>query len=298
TRGSMSLSQKDGGLPPDEIVQDENTILKDCERVINRYNNSNEGAMIQIALSPCSPFSVTKSLMLQTAEMAKKYCVMTHTHLAETKDEELFCKNIFGLRPIDYLEEVGWLNEKTWLAHAIHLNKNEFEKVSKAKVGLSHCASSNMILSSGVFNSLEAKNLNCKISIAVDGSASNDHSSMINELRTAFLLQRLNFGAQITHLDILNWATKGGAEVLSRNDIGTLEVGKQADIAMFKLDDIRFSGADDAICALILCGAQKADMVFVAGKLVVENGNLKYFDLEKHKYEHKKACERVKNETH
>lgn len=296
TRGSMSLSKKDGGLPPDEVVQNEDEILNDSEQVIKKYHQNYDGAMVQIALSPCSPFSVTKELMKQTAVMAQKHNVSLHTHLAETKDEENFCKKMFGLRPLDYLEDVGWLNEKTWLAHSIHFNENEFARLAKAKVGFSHCPSSNMVLSSGVFNGHLAKKLDLKVSIAVDGSASNDHSNMISELRTAFLLQRLNFGTEITHLDILNWATKGGASVLGRNDIGTLEVGKQADIAMFKMDDLRFSGADDALCALILCGAQKADKVFVAGKMVVADGELLNFDIKKHKNEHLNASTRIKNE--
>lgn len=169
TRGSMNLSQKDGGLPPDCVVQSEDDILADCERVINKYHETHDGAMIQIGLAPCSPFSVTKSIMEKTALLSEKYNVRMHTHLSETEDENKFCEKMFGCRPIDYLEQVGWLNERTWLAHAIHYTDEELARLGKAGVGMSHCPSSNMILSSGVFRSVVAEKAGCKVSIAVDG---------------------------------------------------------------------------------------------------------------------------------
>lgn len=289
TRGSMNLSKKDGGLPPDCVVQDEDVILADCERVIKKYHDAKEGAMVQIALAPCSPFSVTKSIMQKTSVLAKKYNVMMHTHLSETEDENNFCLKMFGCRPIDYLDQVGWLNDKTWLAHAIHYTDEELARLGKAGVGMSHCPSSNMILSSGVFRSIAAEKAGCKVSIAVDGSASNDHSNMIMELRQAFLLQRLHNSSKISHKNILRWGTLGGAQVLGRNDVGELKAGKQADIAMYKLDDIQFWGADEPLAALIICGAVRADKVMVAGKIKVENGHLVNVDMQKLRAEHRKA---------
>lgn len=281
TRGSMNLSQKDGGLPPDCVVQNEDDILADCERVIKKYHQSQNGAMIQIALAPCSPFSVTKSIMEKTAILSQKYQVRMHTHLSETVDENKFCEQMFGCRPIDYLEQVGWLNDRTWLAHAIHYSDEELHRLGQAGIGMSHCPSSNMILSSGVFRSVAAEKAGCNVSIAVDGSASNDHSNMLLELRQAFLLQRLHNSSQISHNDILRWGTSGGARVLGRSDIGELKIGMQADIAMFKLNDIQFWGADDPLAALIICGATRADRVYVAGKIKVENGSLVDVDMEK-----------------
>ncbi len=289
TRGSMNLSQKNGGLPPDCVVQTEDDILADCERVIKQYHQSQDGAMIQIALAPCSPFSVTKSIMEKTAVLAKKYDVMMHTHLSETEDENKFCEKMFGCRPIDYLEQVGWLNNKTWLAHAIHYTDEELFRLGRAGVGMSHCASSNMILSSGVFRSIAAEKAGCKIRIAVDGSASNDHSNMMLEMRQAFLLQRLHHSSKISHKDILRWGTIGGAQTLGRNDIGELKVGKQADIAMFKLDDIQFWGSDDPLAALIICGATRADKVMVAGNIKVDSGILVDVDMEQLRKDHRKA---------
>jgi len=289
TRGSMNLSKKDGGLPPDCVVQNEDVILADCERVIKKYHETKEGAMVQIALAPCSPFSVTKSIMQKTSVLAKKYNVMMHTHLSETEDENNFCLKMFGCRPIDYLDQVGWLNDKTWLAHAIHYTDEELARLGKAGVGMSHCPSSNMILSSGVFKSIAAEKAGCKVSIAVDGSASNDHSNMIMELRQAFLLQRLHNSSKISHKNILRWGTLGGAQVLGRNDVGELKAGKQADIAMYKLDDIQFWGADEPLAALIICGAVRADKVMVAGKIKVDNGHLVNVDMQKLRAEHRKA---------
>lgn len=289
TRGSMNLSKKDGGLPPDCVVQSEDDILADCERVINKYHETHEGAMIQIALAPCSPFSVTKSIMEKTAVLAKKHNVMMHTHLSETEDENKFCEKMFGCRPIDYLDQVGWLNDKTWLAHAIHYTDEELVRLGKAGVGMSHCASSNMILSSGVFRSIAAEKAGCKVSLAVDGSASNDHSNMMLELRQAFLLQRLHNSSAISHKNVLRWGTLGGAQTLGRNDIGELKVGKQADIAMYKLDEIQFWGADDPLAALVICGATRADKVMVAGKMKVEGGILVDVDMEQLRKDHRKA---------
>jgi len=275
TRGSMSLGEKDGGLPPQSVVQTKEQILSDSERLIKTYHDNQEGAMIQIALAPCSPFSVTTDLMIETAALAEQYDVRLHTHLAETIDEEKFCLEKFGLRTVDYLESVGWLSDRTWLAHGIHFNKQEIEKLGQNGVGICHCPTSNMMLASGICHSLELEEAGSIIGLGVDGSASNDGSNMIAELRQAMYLQRLRYGAsKITHQKVYDWATKGSAALLGRSDIGEIAVGKQADLALFKLDELRFSGSHDSLAALLLCGAQKADRVMIAGQWKVMDGKI------------------------
>lgn len=267
TRGSMSLGVDDGGLPPQSTVQDEDTILADSERLIQRYHQAGEGAMTQVALAPCSPFSVSESLMRASADLAKKHGVRLHTHLAETHDETAFCIEMFGLRPLDYLEKVGWLNDQVWLAHGIHFNDDEIRRLGEAGTGIAHCPSSNMLLASGMCPTLDLERAGSPVGLGVDGSASNDGSNMIQEVRQAFLLQRLRYRAdEITHQKVLSWATEGSARCLGRQDIGKLEVGMQADIALFKLDELRFAGAGDPLAALVLCGAHQADRVMVAGQ--------------------------------
>ena len=275
TRGSMSLGENDGGLPPQSVVQTKEQILSDSERLITTYHDNSEGSMTQIALAPCSPFSVTTDLMIETAELAEQHNVRLHTHLAETIDEENFCLEKFGLRTVDYLESVGWLSNRTWLAHGIHFNKEEIQKLGQAGVGICHCPTSNMMLASGICHSLELEDAGSTIGLGVDGSASNDGSNMIAELRQAMYLQRLRYGAsKITHQKAYNWATKGSAALLGRNDIGEIAVGKQADLALFKLDEMRFSGSHDSLAALLLCGAQKADRVMIAGNWKVVDGRI------------------------
>jgi len=275
TRGSMSLGEKDGGLPPQSVVQTKEQILSDSERLIKRYHNTDEGAMTQIALAPCSPFSVTTELMQDTAELAEQYDVRLHTHLAETIDEENFCLKKFGLRTVDYLESVGWLSERTWLAHGIHFNPEEIQKLGKSGVGICHCPSSNMMLASGICRSLELEEAGCTVGLGVDGSASNDGSNMIAELRQGMYLQRLRYGAsKITHEHVYDWASTGSAKLLGRNDIGEIDIGKQADLALFKLDELRFSGSHDPLAALLLCGAQRANRVMVAGQWRVVDGKI------------------------
>jgi 8-oxoguanine deaminase len=291
TRGSMSLGEKDGGLPPQSVVQTDDQILQDSERLINTYHQTEQGAMVQIALAPCSPFSVTTELMQETANLAKKKNVRLHTHLAETIDEENFCLQKFGLRTVDYLESVGWLSNRTWLAHGIHFNEEEVQKLGQANVGICHCPTSNMMLASGICHNLELEEAGCDIGIGVDGSASNDGSNMIAEVRQAMYLQRLRYGAsKVTHQQAYHWATKGSAKLLGRGDIGEIAVGKQADLALFKLDEMRFSGSHDPLAALLLCGAQKADRVMVAGQWRVVDGKIMGLDEAELIHRHKKSA--------
>jgi 8-oxoguanine deaminase len=268
----MSLGESDGGLPPDSVIQTEDTILRDSERVIDKYHQRHEGAMLQVALAPCSPFSVSRELMQETASLAQKKDVLMHTHLAETEDENDFCLEQYGMRPLDYLEECGWLNSRTWLAHGIFFNEQEIARLGAANVGIAHCPSSNMLLASGICPTLDLEESGCRVGLAVDGSASNDCSNMIQEARQSLLQQRLRYGAErITAEKVLGWATRGSANVFKRDDIGMLAPGKQADLAVFKLDELRFSGVGDPLAALVLCGAHKVDKLMVAGKWVIED---------------------------
>lgn len=280
TRGSMNLSQRDGGLPPDSVVQDEQTILADSERVVARYHEAGEGAMVQIALAPCSPFSVTTSLMRSTADLARRLGVRMHTHLAETEDENRFCQQLYNCRPLDYLEDCGWLNDRVWLAHGIHFNAGEMTRLSCAGTAISHCPCSNQTLASGTCPVCALEQSGVSVGIGVDGSASNDGSNLMQEVRAAFLLQRSRYGVNaVSHRDALRWATKGSAACVGRSDIGEIAVGKMADLALFKMDELRFSGSGDALAALVLCGAHRADRVMVGGRWIVESGTIPGLDL-------------------
>ena len=291
TRGSMSLGEDEGGLPPRNTIQSEDAILADCDRVIDQYHDSSEGSMLQVALAPCSPFSVTEDLMKESATLAREKKVRLHTHLAETHDENEFCLKIFGVRPVDYLERVGWMSDDVWLAHGIHFNDEEIVRLGKAGVAVTHCPSSNMILGSGQCPTLDLEKAGSPVGLGVDGSASNDCSNLIQEVRQALMLQRLRYGSEaITHFDAYRWVTKGSAKCIGRDDIGEIAVGKQADLALFKLDEARFSGSGDPLAALLLCGANKADAVMVAGEWKVRDGELTDTDLQALIAEHTAAA--------
>jgi 8-oxoguanine deaminase len=296
TRGSMNLSERDGGLPPESVVQDEETILADSERLIDRYHQRGEDAMVQIALAPCSPFNVTIALMRATAELAEQRDVRLHTHLAETEDENRYCLEKLGCRPLQYLEDCGWLGERTWLAHGIHFNGEEMVRLARAGTSISHCACSNQVLGSGGCRVCELERAGVQIGIGVDGSASNDSSNLIQEVRTAFLLQRGRYGVSaVSHRDALRWATRGSAACIGRPELGDIRVGKIADLALFKLDELRFSGAGDPLAALVLCGAHRADRVMIGGEWVVENGTIADLDVEDLVRRHSAAARRLQS---
>jgi 8-oxoguanine deaminase len=276
-RGSMSLSKKDGGLPPDSVVQTEDEILDDCQRMIERYHDPEPFAMLRIALAPCSPFSVTSDLMRESVILAEETGVLLHTHLAETEDEEAFCLRRSGMRPVDLMEDLGWLRDDVWYAHLVILNQSDIAKLAAARVGMAHCPSSNMTLGSGVAPVTEMKNTGIRIGLAVDGSASNDTSNMIREVRQAMLLQRVKYGADaLSAREALRMATIGGAEVLHREDeIGSIEVGKAADLIAFDLGDIAFAGAHaDPLAAIVHCAADRVDLALVNGEWRVRDGRL------------------------
>ena len=292
TRGSMSLGEDAGGLPPQHTVQDMDSILKDSERLIHRYHQRTDDAMINIALAPCSPFSVTPDIMRESAKLADELDVRLHTHLAETLDEENFCLEMFGMRTVDYLESVGWLNSRTWLAHGIHFNADEIQRLGQAQVGICHCPHSNMRLASGICPTLDLMHAGSTIGLGVDGSASGDASNLILEARQAMYLQRLKYGAEVITPELaLKWATQGSAQLLGREKhLGQIAEGFQADLAMYRLDDIRFSGTHDPIAALLLCGADRAEHVMVNGKWVVKAQQLVNLDLEELLVKHRQAA--------
>ncbi len=291
SRGSMNLSKKDGGLPPDEVVQDEAAILQDSERVLKLFHDPKPGAFIRIALSPCSPFSVTKPLMAATAAMAAQYDCQLHTHLSETQDEERFCLETYGLRPVDLLDATGWMSSRTWLAHGVHFSDSEIARLGKAGVGVCHCAASNMVLASGICRTKELEAAGAPIGLGVDGSASNDASNMMEALRHALMIGRLRYGAAaLTHLDVLRWGTEGSARCLGRDDIGAIALGREADLALFTLDELRFSGAHDPLAALVLCGAHRADRVLIGGVWRVIDGAPVGVDMAALRAEHRAAA--------
>jgi 8-oxoguanine deaminase len=294
-RGSMDLSTDDGGLPPPQVVQKIDTILADGERLAKTWHQRGPGAMSQVALAPCSPFSVTGDLMRETAAQAEALDLRLHTHLAETEDENEFCEQKFGSRPLDYLESLGWVSNRVWYAHGIHFNKFEMSRMGRAGCCVAHCPSSNMILGSGICPVGELEAAGVGVGLGVDGSASNDSSNMIQELRQSLLLARAGRGIDAAKFtDPIRWATVGSARCLGRDDIGRLEVGAQADLAFFKLNEPRFSGADNPLAALITCGAHKADRVLVAGTWRVLDGAIPGLDLPALMAAHNAAARRIR----
>ena len=284
SRGSMSLSNKDGGLPPDTVVQSVDDILKDSERLVNKFHDKSRFSMRQVAIAPCSPFSVTGTLMSESAKLARKLGVRLHTHLAETKDEENFTLEKFNMRPLEYMESLGWLGSDVWFAHGIHFNDDELKLLASTGTSIAHCPISNMKLSSGIAKIIQMLKLNVSVGLGVDGSASNDGSNMLEELRVAFLLHRLNSGRNApTGYDLLKIATKGSAKVLGRCDIGKLSVGMAGDLFMINLNRLELIGADlDPKSLLSTVGFKGAvDYTIVNGKVIVADGKLVNIDEEK-----------------
>lgn len=305
SRGSMSLGESKGGLPPDSVVDDEDKILADSERLIRKYHRAEPGSMIQIVLAPCSPFSVTGELMKESAILARKYGVHLHTHLAETQDEEEFCLQKFGYRPVAYMQSVDWVGRDVWYAHSVHVSQNEIELYAREGCGVAHCPSSNMRLASGIAPLQQLIKAGVKVGLGVDGSASNDGSNMMAEVRLAMLLARLKAGLDGASLSstgeeilsarqALEVGTHGGASVLGRKDIGSLETGKCADFIGYKLNHLEFAGAlHDPLAALVFCQTRPVDMNYVHGKPVVKDGQLLGLDLHKHIEKHNQASRRL-----
>ncbi|MEM7280939.1 MAG: 8-oxoguanine deaminase [Pseudomonadota bacterium] len=294
TRGSMSLGKSAGGLPPDSVVQDSDTILEESERLIGLFHQADKYAMTQIAVAPCSPFSVTDDLMRDSAALARKHKVLLHTHLAETEDENAFCLDRVGKRPLAYLQDLDWVSDDVWFAHGIHFDDAEVATLGNAGVAICHCPSSNMLLASGICRTKELEEAGCAIGLGVDGSASNDGSNMMQEVRQAFLLQRIRYGAaQVSHEDALRWGTKGGASLFKRPELGSIAKGQAADLAFFDLDELRFSGSGDPIAALVLCGAHRVRHLMVAGEWRVKDFEIPGLDLSLLKSRHRQAASRL-----
>jgi 8-oxoguanine deaminase len=292
SRGSMSLGESKGGLPPDSVVEDEEYILKDSQRVIEHYHDPNPGSFTQVVLAPCSPFSVTGNLMRESAKLARAYGVQLHTHLAETQDEEVFCQNLFGHRPVGYMQEVDWIGDDVWFAHSVHVNDEEIELYAKRGCGVAHCPSSNMRLASGIAPILQMLSGGVKVGLGVDGSASNDSSHMLAEVRQMMLAARVRAGLRGASLSDQNSpslmsarqaieiATRGSATVLGREDIGSLEPGKCADFFAVDLDALDFAGAlIDPVASLVFCAPVKATFTCVGGKWIVKEGQVTVLNL-------------------
>ncbi len=299
TRGSMNVGESRGGLPPDSVVQDEDTILADSERVIRKYHDPRPGSMLQVALAPCSPFTVSEGLMRATADLAARHDVRLHTHLAETHDEEDYCRERFGKRPLEFLDSVGWLTDRAWIAHGVHFRAEEIQRLGRARIGIAHCPTSNMRLGSGIAPVLALARAGCPVGLGVDGSASNDSSHMLAEARQALLLNRLAHGAAaLTVQQALRMATIEGARCLGRGDLGSLEPGKRADIALFNLCDSGYSGAEDATSALLLCAPATVRTLIIEGRVVVEDHALRTIALPPVFKRHRAMAARVTGNSH
>lgn len=282
SRGSMSLGESKGGLPPDRVVEEEEEILKDTQRVIETFHNPERYAMVRIVVAPCSPFSVTPDLMRESIALARAYGVHAHTHLAETRDEEQFCLEKFGKRPVEYAEELGWVGDDVWYAHGVHVNDQEIALLARTATGVAHCPSSNMRLASGIAPVKKYLSAGVPVGLGVDGSASNDSSHMLAEARQAMLLQRVQGDpAALTAWQALEIATVGGARVLGRDDIGRLAPDMAADFIGFRLERLDYAGAlHDPVAALVFCTPQKVDLSVINGKVIVEGGHFTNFDPE------------------
>jgi len=271
SRGSMDLGESDGGLPPDSLVEDIDTILADTERL----HALADGALVQIAVAPCSPFSVTTRLMEESAALARKLGLQLHTHLAETVEEDEYCRELFDCTPVEYLERVGWLADDVWCAHCVHLSDDDVHTFARAGVGVAHCPTSNLRLGAGVAPVRTMLDAGVRVGLGVDGSASNERSDLFVDVKNALLVARGRSGpAALTARDALRIATRGGAEVLRRDDIGVLAPGKRADLAVWRTDGLEFGGAEDLVCNLVVSGPHRVDRLIVGGRDVVRGGSL------------------------
>lgn len=296
TRGSMSRSKKDGGLPPDTVVQDEDTILAESESALQKYHDPAPDAMRKLALAPCSPFSVSEQSMKDAAALARRYGARLHTHLAETKDEDEFCVKMYGRRPLKVMEDCDFVGPDVWYAHGIHFNDEELKLLAATKTGVAHCPSSNMRLGSGICRVREMLDLGVPVGLAVDGSASNDASDMLGEARQALLLQRVRYGsAGITAREVLGLATEGGARILGYEEAGRLEEGALADLALFDVMKLEYAGAlSDPAAALLFSGYNHGvDHLIVNGRFVVKATRLVGADEERIRSEANRSAKRL-----
>jgi cytosine/adenosine deaminase-related metal-dependent hydrolase len=280
TRGAMSIGESDGGLPPDSLVEREDAILKDCIRVIDAFHDPNPGAMTRIGVAPCSPFSVSRELMRDAAILARDKGVMMHTHLAENDEDIAYSLEKFGCRPGQYAEDLGWTGSDVWHAHCVKLDDGEIGLFARSQTGVAHCPCSNCRLGSGIAPVRRMRDAGVRVGLGVDGSASNDAGDLIGEARQAMLLQRVQNGADaMSAREALEIATLGGAQVLGRDDCGSLEPGKRADIAIWDVSTLQAAGSWDPVAALVLCGPHRVRHLLVEGRPVVRDGQLATWDL-------------------
>ena len=290
SRGSMDLGESDGGLPPDSLVEDIDTILADTERL----HALADDAMTQIAVAPCSPFSVTTRLMEESAALARRIGLQLHTHLAETVEEDAYCRELFDCTPVEYLERVGWIADDVWCAHCVHLSDGDVATFGRAGVGVAHCPTSNLRLGAGIAPVRPMLDAGVRVGLGVDGSASNERSDLFLEVKNALLVARGRGGPEaLTARDALRLGTRGGASVLRRDDIGSLEPGKRADFAVWRTDGLEFGGADDLVANLVFSGPHRVDRLVVAGEDVVRGGALVRAREEEIAAEHRKQAARL-----
>ena len=275
SRGSMDLGVSDGGLPPDELVEDVDAVLADTERLVGELHEAGPGARIQIAVAPCSPFSVTGRLMTESAELARRLGLNLHTHLAETVEEEAYCKELYGCTPVEYLDSLGWLDGDVWCAHCVHLSAPEIARFAETGTGVAHCPTSNLRLGAGVAPVRELSDAGVRVGLGVDGSASNERSHLFNEVKQALLVARGRGGpSAMTAREAIRLGTRGGATVLGRDDIGAIAPGRCADLAVWATDGLALAGAADPVAGLVFAGAHRVDRLYVGGELVVQGGAL------------------------
>jgi len=306
SRGSMSLGESQGGLPPDDVVEKEDAILRDSQRLIETYHDPNPGARLQIVLAPCSPFSVTGQLMRYSASLAREYGVHLHTHLAETEDEQVFCMQKFGYRPVAYMDLLNWLGPDVWFAHSVYVDDAEIQQYAQSGCGVAHCPTSNMRLASGIAPIARMLAAGVKVGLGVDGSASNDGSHLLAEARQAMLAARAREGMTgfsrsddptrklMTARHALEMATRGGAAVLGRTDIGSLEAGKCADFCAVNLNRLEYAGAlHDPVSAVVFCQPARVDYTAVGGKFIVKEGQLVTVNERQLAEKHNRAAKRL-----
>ncbi len=279
SRGSMDLGVSDGGLPPDELVEDVDAVLADTERLASEQHETGPGARVQIAVAPCSPFSVTRRLMGESAALARRLGLVLHTHLAETREEDAYCRELYGCRPVEYLAELGWLAGDVWCAHCVHLSETDIASFASTDTGVAHCPTSNLRLGAGVAPVRALADAGVRVGLGVDGSASNERSDLLFEVKQALLVARGRGGpTALTARDALQLGTRGGASVLGRTDIGSLEPGKCADFAVWRTDGLELGGADDPVAGLVLSAPHRVDRLIVGGEDVVSGGALVHAD--------------------
>jgi cytosine/adenosine deaminase-related metal-dependent hydrolase len=284
-RGSMDLGESNGGLPPDSLVEETDTILDETERLAQRG--------VEVAVSPCSPFSVTKELMRDSAELARRHGLTLHTHLAETVEEDAYCRKLYGCSPVEYLEELGWLAEDVWCAHCVHLSAAEVQQFADTGTGVAHCPTSNLRLGAGIAPVREMLEAGVRVGLGVDGSASNERGDLFLEVKQALLVARARHGAAaLTARQAFRLATRGGASVLRRDDIGSIAPGKRADLAVWRLDALELAGAADPVAGLVLAAPHRVDRLFVGGNEIVRDGRLVRVDEDEIAREHRAQARR------